>query len=228
MLGRLPSAAGTRQHGPECRGGRAAQDRRVLRRCVQLGRRVRGRDRAPPRPAPGRSWPSSGWARTPCSVPSSSLSPGERTRAELAAFARRSASTSSSSTSRRTISTCRPSNSWSRRSHEYGGTLLLVSHDRRLLESVPLTRAGRASRRRPAGTRRAREVCPGVRRTPPQPAGTAIRNPLRRSDHPGPPSCCAVVVQHRARAPEPGKAVQHGGCDMTTQPRGRRADGRGS
>jgi ATPase subunit of ABC transporter with duplicated ATPase domains len=71
--------------------------------------------------------------------PPSSLSPGERTRAELAAFAARGVNF---------LLLDEPTNHLDLPAIEqlesalggYGGTLLLVSHDRRLLESVPLTR----------------------------------------------------------------------------------------
>ena len=71
--------------------------------------------------------------------PSSSLSPGERTRAELAAFA---------ATGVNFLVLDEPTNHLDLPAIEqlesalrgYTGTLLLVSHDRRLLESVPLTR----------------------------------------------------------------------------------------
>ena len=39
-----------------------------------------------PRPRPGRCWPSSGWRQGHVTRPAGSLSPGERTRAELAVF----------------------------------------------------------------------------------------------------------------------------------------------
>ena len=66
--------------------------------------------------------------------------PGERTRAALALLQAPRASTCSSSTSRPTTSTCRPSSSWSRRSTPTTGTLLLVTHDRRMLDAVTRTR----------------------------------------------------------------------------------------
>ena len=78
--------------------------------------------------------------RRRCSRPSSSLSPGERTRAELAAFCR----------ARRQLPRARRADQPSRpagdRAARVGtrrattGTLLLVSHDRRLLETVSTTR----------------------------------------------------------------------------------------
>ena len=71
--------------------------------------------------------------------PPESLSPGERTRAELAAFA---------ATGVNFLVLDEPTNHLDLPAieqlesalHGYGGTLLLVSHDRRLLEAVPLTR----------------------------------------------------------------------------------------
>jgi ATPase subunit of ABC transporter with duplicated ATPase domains len=71
--------------------------------------------------------------------PPGSLSPGERTRAELAAFAASGVNF---------LVLDEPTNHLDLPAIEqlesalgaYGGTLLLVSHDRRLLESVELTR----------------------------------------------------------------------------------------
>jgi ATPase subunit of ABC transporter with duplicated ATPase domains len=71
--------------------------------------------------------------------PPESLSPGERTRAELAAFA---------ATGVNFLVLDEPTNHLDLPAieqlesalHQYAGTLLLVSHDRRLLESVSLTR----------------------------------------------------------------------------------------
>ncbi len=88
---------------------------------------------------PGPNWPSSGWAPAAVLRPSSSLSPGERTRAELAAFA---------ATGVNFLVLDEPTNHLDLPAIEqlesalrgYTGTLLLVSHDRRLLESVPVTR----------------------------------------------------------------------------------------
>ena len=72
--------------------------------------------------------------------PTATLSPGERTRALLALLMANGANCSCS-TSRRTTSTCRPSSSSRRRSTASTGTVLLVTHDRSLLERVRLTRA---------------------------------------------------------------------------------------
>ena len=92
---------------------------------------------APPRPA--RCWPSSASAPT--------TSPGRRRRCRRAsAPGRRSpccrpgASTASCSTSRPTTSTCRPSSSSSRRSRPSRARVLLVTHDRQLLDAVTTTR----------------------------------------------------------------------------------------
>jgi ATPase subunit of ABC transporter with duplicated ATPase domains len=73
--------------------------------------------------------------------PAATLSPGERTRAALALLTARGVNCSCS-TSRPTTSTCRPSSSSSRR-WTPTGTLLLVSHDRRMLEAVHLPPLGR-------------------------------------------------------------------------------------
>ena len=72
--------------------------------------------------------------------PSSSLSPGERTRAELAAFAALGVNF---------LVLDEPTNHLDLPAigqlesalQEYGGTLLLVSHDRRLLQTVTITRS---------------------------------------------------------------------------------------
>ena len=71
--------------------------------------------------------------------PSSSLSPGERTRAQLAVFAARGVNF---------LVLDEPTNHLDLPAIEqlesalesYGGTLLMVSHDRRLLETVRITR----------------------------------------------------------------------------------------
>ena len=84
-----------------------------------------------------RCWRSSGCGPTRSAAASRgsppASAPGPRWRCS-----RRAASTCSSSTSRPTTSTCPRSSSSSRRSTPYDGALLLVSHDRRLLENVRL------------------------------------------------------------------------------------------
>jgi ATPase subunit of ABC transporter with duplicated ATPase domains len=142
LLGRLPLTAGTRRMGPSVVVGELAQDRRVVRddpggtRTVvdafgaatgltterarsQLAKFGLGADAV---------------VRTP-----SSLSPGERTRVDLAAFAARGVNF---------LVLDEPTNHLDLPAIEqlesaldgYGGTLLLVSHDRRLLDAVAVTR----------------------------------------------------------------------------------------
>ena len=135
-LARPPAPrAGTRWMGPSVVVGELGQDRRILGAAdlVDAFLAATGLTATGPFPAGqvrarGRRGPR----------PGSILSPGERTRAELAPSPP-SASTSWSSTSRPTISTCRPSNSSNPR-FRIRGTLLLVSHDRRLPETVTTTR----------------------------------------------------------------------------------------
>jgi ATPase subunit of ABC transporter with duplicated ATPase domains len=71
--------------------------------------------------------------------PSSSLSPGERTRSELAAFAALGVNflVLDEPTNHLDLPAIEQLES---ALHEYGGTLLLVSHDRRLLQTVTVTR----------------------------------------------------------------------------------------
>jgi ATPase subunit of ABC transporter with duplicated ATPase domains len=140
LLGRLPLAAGTRRMGPSVIVGELAQDRRVLH--DDAGRTVAEafvdatglpRDKARSHLA------KFGLDAHAVLRPPSSLSPGERTRAELAAFAARGVNL---------LVLDEPTNHLDLPAIEqlesalssYGGTLLLVSHDRRLLEDVRITR----------------------------------------------------------------------------------------
>ena len=132
--------AGTRRLGPSVVVGELAQDRRVLvRRLGQPGRRVHGCDRACPRDQARSQLAKFGLGADAVLRPPSSLSPGERTRAELAAFAAMGVNF---------LVLDEPTNHLDLPAIEqlesaldgYDGTLLLVSHDRRLLESVTLTR----------------------------------------------------------------------------------------
>ena len=123
--------------GPSVVVGELSQDRRVLPEASSLADAFVAATGLP-RAAPGRSWPSSDWAPTPCSVP---LHPCHRESAPAPSWPR----------SRRVgvnfLVLDEPTNHLDLPAieqlesalHEYGGTLLLVSHDRRLLESVPLT-----------------------------------------------------------------------------------------
>ncbi len=137
ILGRLPLAAGTRQMGPSVVVGELSQDRRVLPEASSLADAFAAatglpRDRARSQLA------KFGLGADAVLRPPSSLSPGERTRAELAAFAARGVNflVLDEPTNHLDLPAIEQLES---ALHEYGGTLLLVSHDRRLLESVPLT-----------------------------------------------------------------------------------------
>ena len=103
-------------------------------------RRVPRGDRIARSPRHARSWPSSGWAPSTCTRAADTLSPGERTRAVLARFAAQGVNC---------LVLDEPTNHLDLPAIEqleqaldsYDGTLLVVSHDRRLLETVELTRA---------------------------------------------------------------------------------------
>ncbi len=138
ILGRLPLAGGTRRMGPSVVVGELAQDRRVLSDASSLADAFVAatglpRDRARSQLA------KFGLGADAVLRPPSSLSPGERTRAELAAFAARGVNflVLDEPTNHLDLPAIEQLES---ALHGYGGTLLLVSHDRRLLESVPLTR----------------------------------------------------------------------------------------
>ena len=138
ILGRLPLTAGTRHIGPSVIVGELAQDRRVLQDATSLADAFVAAtglplDRARSQLA------KFGLGAHAVLRPPSSLSPGERTRAELAAFA---------ATGVNFLVLDEPTNHLDLPAieqlesalHGFGGTLLLVSHDRRLLEAVTLTR----------------------------------------------------------------------------------------
>ena len=138
VLGRLPLVQGTRRIGPSVVVGELAQDRRILHAAssvVDAFMTATGlaRDRARSHLA------KFGLGADAALRPPESLSPGERTRAELAAFA---------ATGVNFLVLDEPTNHLDLPAieqlesalHGYGGTLLLVSHDRRLLEAVSLTR----------------------------------------------------------------------------------------
>ena len=138
LLGRLPLAHGTRLMGPSVVVGELGQDRRVLREGRILAdafMAATGLSRQQARSQLAKFGLGAGAVLRP----SSSLSPGERTRAELAAFA---------ATGVNLLVLDEPTNHLDLPAIEqleaalrgYAGTLVLVSHDRRLLESVPLTR----------------------------------------------------------------------------------------
>jgi ATPase subunit of ABC transporter with duplicated ATPase domains len=139
LLGRLPLAAGTRRIGPSVVVGELAQDRRVLGDAaptlVDALTAAAGLTTSQARAQLAKF----GLGADAVLRPPASLSPGERTRAELAAFAASGVNF---------LVLDEPTNHLDLPAIEqlesaldgYGGTLLLVSHDRRLLESVALTR----------------------------------------------------------------------------------------
>jgi ATPase subunit of ABC transporter with duplicated ATPase domains len=139
ILGRLPLAAGTRRMGPSVVVGELAQDRRVLDdRAPSLVDALTAATALPTSHARSQlaklGLGADAVMRTPAS-----LSPGERTRAELAAFAASGVNF---------LVLDEPTNHLDLPAIEqlesalgaYGGTLLLVSHDRRMLETIELTR----------------------------------------------------------------------------------------
>ena len=138
VLGRLPLAAGTRRMGPSVIVGELAQDRRVLGEAASVADAFVAAtglplDRARSRLA------KLGLGAEAVLRPPSSLSPGERTRAELAAFAATGVNflVLDEPTNHLDLPAIEQLESALR---EYRGTLLLVSHDRRLLEAVTLSR----------------------------------------------------------------------------------------
>ena len=140
LLGRLPLSAGTRRIGPSVVVGELGQDRRVLSDAsssvVDAFMKVTGLTAAG---AARSQLAKFGLGADAVLRPPSSLSPGERTRAELAAFAVKGVNF---------LVLDEPTNHLDLPAIEqlesalegYEGTLLLVSHDRRLLESVTVTR----------------------------------------------------------------------------------------
>jgi ATPase subunit of ABC transporter with duplicated ATPase domains len=138
ILGRLPLQAGTATMGPSVRVGELGQDRRVLGgggtvvdALVALSDLTDAEARS--------LLAKFGLGAAAALRPTDSLSPGERTRAELAAFAASGVNL---------LVLDEPTNHLDLPAIEqlesaleqYDGTLLLVSHDRRLLERVELTR----------------------------------------------------------------------------------------
>ena len=138
LLGRLPLSAGTRRLGPSVVVGELAQDRRILGDVPNLADAFTAatglpRDRARSQLA------KFGLGAEAVARPASSLSPGERTRAELAAFAALGVNflVLDEPTNHLDLPAIEQLES---ALQEYGGTLLLVSHDRRLLQTVTITR----------------------------------------------------------------------------------------
>ena len=138
LLGRLPLTAGTRRMGPSVIVGELAQDRRVLTDGPSLADAFVAATGLP-RDKARAQLAKFGLDAHAALRPPSSLSPGERTRSELAAFAARGVNF---------LVLDEPTNHLDLPAIEqlesaldaYGGTLLLVSHDRRLLEATRITR----------------------------------------------------------------------------------------
>ena len=138
VLGRIPLRAGTRRMGPGVVVGELAQDRRLLRDGAALATsfaRLTGLPTSQARSQLAKFGLDAGTVQRPPST----LSPGERTRAELAAFAALGVNL---------LVLDEPTNHLDLPAIEqleaalstYRGTLVLVSHDRRLLETVTVTR----------------------------------------------------------------------------------------
>ncbi len=138
LLGRLPLARGARRMGPSVVVGELAQDRRVLGDSSNLAEAFTATTGLP-RDQARAQLAKFGLGADAVLRPSSSLSPGERTRAELAAF---------SALGVNFLVLDEPTNHLDLPAIEqlesalddYRGTLLLVSHDRRLLETLSTTR----------------------------------------------------------------------------------------
>jgi ATPase subunit of ABC transporter with duplicated ATPase domains len=139
LLGTLPLASGERWMGPSVVPGVLGQDRRVLGGDRDLVREVC--DRCGLTLSEARSLLAKfGLAAEQVTRPAGTLSPGERTRAELAVFQALGVNF---------LVLDEPTNHLDLPAIEqlesalrgFTGTLLLVSHDRRMLEAVDLTRA---------------------------------------------------------------------------------------
>jgi ATPase subunit of ABC transporter with duplicated ATPase domains len=138
LLGTLPLAAGRQWLGPSVVVGELSQDRKALAAGPDLVRSTM--DRCGVTLSEARALLAKfGLEADHVNRPTDSLSPGERTRAELAVF---------QSLGVNFLVLDEPTNHLDLPAIEqleealagFGGTLLLVSHDRQLLESVALTR----------------------------------------------------------------------------------------
>jgi ATPase subunit of ABC transporter with duplicated ATPase domains len=138
MLGRIPLASGARHLGPGVVVGELGQERRALSRTTTLLEAVctlLGATTTEARTLLAKF----GLGADHVTRPGESLSPGERTRAELATFQARGVNL---------LVLDEPTNHLDLPAIEqleqalesFGGTIVLVSHDRRLLEQVRLTR----------------------------------------------------------------------------------------
>ncbi|HTI32980.1 MAG TPA: ABC-F family ATP-binding cassette domain-containing protein [Miltoncostaea sp.] len=138
LLGRLPLAEGTARLGPSVVVGEIGQERTAMLGAPRLVDAFTGPDGMTPQDA--RSLLAKfGLDADRVERPAADLSPGERTRALLAALAAREASL---------LVLDEPTNHLDLSAIEqleealddYAGTLLLVTHDRRMLERVEVTR----------------------------------------------------------------------------------------
>ena len=140
LLGELPLAVGPALARPgRAWSGELDQARGRLRRRRGAARRVPGADRDGHAARPARCWPSSASAPTTSGGPAATLSPGERTRAVLAMLMAEGVNC---------LVLDEPTNHLDLEAIEqleqaldaFEGTLLLVTHDRRFLEAVHVTR----------------------------------------------------------------------------------------
>ncbi|HSZ38129.1 MAG TPA: ABC-F family ATP-binding cassette domain-containing protein [Acidimicrobiales bacterium] len=139
ILGRMPLASGTQRMGSSVVVGELGQDRRVLSDTSSSVVDAFMAATALPISSARSQLAKFGLGAEAVLRPPASLSPGERTRAELAAFAAKGVNF---------LVLDEPTNHLDLPAIEqlesalegYEGTLLLVSHDRRLLESVTVTR----------------------------------------------------------------------------------------
>ena len=140
LLGRVPLDDGQAHLGPGVVVGEVDQARGAVRRRRAAARRVPGRRSARScRPTRARCWRSSACGPTTCCGRAATLSPGERTRAALALLQARGVNL---------LVLDEPTNHLDLPAIEqlesaldsYTGTLLLVTHDRRMLDAVHLTR----------------------------------------------------------------------------------------
>ena len=138
VLGRLPLSAGTRRMGPSVVVGELAQDRRILGDAPNLSDAFMMATGLP-RDQARSQLAKFGLCADAVIRPGSTLSPGERTRAELAAFAALGVNflVLDEPTNHLDLPAIEQLES---ALEDYGGTLLMVSHDRRLLETVTTTR----------------------------------------------------------------------------------------
>ena len=156
LLGRLQLDSGTRRVGPSVVFGEIGQERSLFATDEPLIRIVLRGIVAARRMKRERCSPSSTSTRTTCCGERGSLSPGERTRAELALQAARGAGC---------LVLDEPTNhldlpaveELERALSVFDGTLILVTHDRRFLERVGVTRVFELS---PAAPGRGRPTAP--------------------------------------------------------------------